>query len=160
MQEFRSRRTRENKPLPSPKRGTVEVLVLAASEEAGNLALHKVEAKPGDEIQYAKPVAEDEPTTGRSNTRRPKLPKPDLISTNAVLIDFRGEQLTANEDPDRMTTPPEPLEMLVLLPGDRFELISAIDSTSMIRTHEATLGEIPPDDPRGGRFEGGPAPRK
>ena len=159
-QEFRLRRTLENKPLPPPKRGTVEVLVLAASEEAGNLALHKVEAKPGDEIQYAKPVGEDESPAGRGNAKKSKSSKPEMISTNAVLLDFRGEQLTANEDPDRMTTPPEPLEMLVLLPGDRFELISAIDSTSMIRTHEATLGEIPPDDPRGGRFDGGPAPRK
>ncbi|MFM1902497.1 MAG: hypothetical protein RLZZ440_397, partial [Planctomycetota bacterium] len=132
--EYASRRTLENIPLPKPKPGAVELLVLVPSEQAGNLLLHKAEAKPGDPIAYAKPADEEEPAAGRSGPRRPRPKKPEQVPTNATLLDFRGEQLTKNENPGLMDLPPEPLEALVLMPNGRFELVSAIDSAAAVRS--------------------------
>ncbi len=161
--EYAGRRTLENIPLAKPKSGAVELLVLAPSEEAANLVLHKTEAKPGDSIVYAKPIIDDEPAGGRGSTKKSRPKKPDVVPTNATLLDVRGEQLfTKNELPSQMTTPPEPLELLVLMPGGRFERVTPIESAAMVRSHEASLGEIPPDDAGGGgrMMDGGPAPRK
>ncbi len=153
--EYASRRTLDNALLPKPKPGAVELLVLAPSEEAGNLLLHKAEAKPGDPIAYAKPIEEEDPPAGRSGSKKPRSSKkPETVATNATLLDFRGEQLTKNEIPGQMTSPPEPLEALVLLPGGRYERVTAIDSASHVRSHEATLGEIPPEG-LGGERRGG-----
>lgn len=159
--EYGGRRTLENLPLSKPKAGAVELLVLAESKEAGNLVLYKAEAEPGKTIAYDRPSVEDEPAGGRGSAKKPKPKKPDVVPTDAKLLDFRGEQLTKNELPGLMTTPPEPLELLVLLPGGRFERVTPIDSAAMVRSREASLGEVPADAASGGRMmEGGPAPRK
>jgi len=151
--EYRSRRTLDNKLLPPLKRGVLEVLLLSGDQAAGNLVLRKAEAKPGESIRYEKPTVDEEPAAARGSAKqRPK--KPELIPAGAVLLDFRGEQLTKNEDPSQMTLPPEPLEALVLFPDGRIEHVTAIDSAGPIRSHEASLGEIPPDGQMGGRFEG------
>ncbi len=162
--DYASRKTLDGIPLGKPKSGTVEVLVLAGSvlpgsEEAGNLMLHKAAVKPGDEIAFEKPVPEEPPATGRSSGRR-KPPKPEMIPTGARLLDARGEQFTKNEYPGQMTLPPEPLELLIQLPDGRFEHVTAIDSVPQVRSHESSLGEILPETAGGGRFEGGPPPRK
>ncbi len=161
--EYAGRQTLDGKPLPKPKPGAVELLVLAPSEEAANLVLHKTEAKPGEPIAYAEPVVQEEAPAGRGPAKKPKPTKPKMVPAGALLLDFRGDQIfTKNELPGQMTTPPEPLELLVLLPGGRFERVTPIDSAAMVRSHEATLGEVPPEAAVGGgrMMDGGPAPRK
>lgn len=158
--DYASRRTLDGIPLGKPKSGTVEVLVLAGSEEAGNLMLHKAVVKPGDEIAFEKPVLEEESTSGRGTAKKPKPKKPDEVPTGAILLDVRGEQFTKNEYPGQMTSPPEPLELLIQLPDGRFESVTAINSVRQVRSRESSLGEILPDAAGGGRFEGGPPPRK
>jgi hypothetical protein len=161
MFEYASLRTPDGTPLAKPKSGLVELLVLAGSKEAGNLVLHKTAAKPGDPIAYEKPLPVEEPAaTGKgSGTKKKPSGKPDLISTGASLLDVRGEQFTKNESLGQMTMPPEPLEMLILLPSGTFEHVTAIDSVPLVRSHEAALGEILPDG-SSSRGEGGPTPRR
>lgn len=121
------------------KGDSLEVMVLAPSDQTGNFALRSVITAVG----------------GLANVDMELNKAGDIrffgeqVTTDHVLVDARGPQ--DDRIDIRSSEPPEPLEMLFLRPDGSFETVAAADSEHRIRAYGHTLfkaGTKLPDDGR------------
>jgi hypothetical protein len=105
---------------------SVEVMVLARSDENGNYALRSVVTPPGG-------MANVDPALNRpGDTRHYGQP----FNTDRLLLDVRGVQ-EERIDP-KHPVPPEPLELLFLRPDGEFDVVAAADSELLVRKYRST----------------------
>jgi hypothetical protein len=112
--------------------GTLEVLVLGASEETGNYALRSVLTDVGGLANVEKKFNR----TGETRARG------EDIVTDRLLVDATGPQADGDDKPRRGPRAiPEPFMAIFLRPDGRFERVTAADSERLIDRYLATLPE-------------------
>jgi hypothetical protein len=112
------------------KPGTVAVMILGEKPQAGALALRALLMEVGG-------IANVDPATNKKGDPRSRG---DAITTDRVLLDYRGRlDDRAESRGNKASPPPEPLEMLFLRPDGGFDLVSAAESQHDLERYAPTL---------------------